>query len=402
MQDQANSDILEIVNGSDGANAAKLTFLYQLATYKVVDKDQLEDNVASTFGDRKAPTESLNDPDLEHSAGKVKEALLGSLEDENLEIDTQRLVHAVQNSCVTVLTSQINYIHPNANMSNVYAIVERMMESLFTTNMMDGDTISSTNTNSVQSLDQYLEKARDVFDSTNFQDIGSDIFDQTMRNAIFAMYKPLICMHFLFEFVPEYEGYIPRNPDLSRKYAAIRRDRSFKPSYQEMQYARLAIYRAVFDLVDALLQHTQEFNSGDQTQIARLSALSLKLTETLGSDFVTKRKNKYPEWQAEVSQNSSDTKRLSIELYQANAQLEKRKANLLVMLQNQRELQKVAARKAWIFWITVIIFVLVVLAMISLLVFKQFFALYAFCTLVVVVPLMYLIVSLVGRSIRKS
>jgi len=370
-----NTDIAGIINGSQGANAAKLTFLYQLASYRTVDEEQLEDTVSNTFSDRTASTDDLQEPDLEHNVEAVKGALFDKLNLDAENIQVTDMISAVLEAGTRVFREQVKHIHSNVNLANVNAIIDTVESTVRNAEIMTADTTT---------IDAYLIKSRDIFDSVEFSGASSAVFDVATKNALFNMLKPWLIFWFLAEF-------IPGTTDRSGK---------FKPNYQDTQYARLAMFRATFDIATELQRYLQDADSTNREDIDKLGAISLKIADTIGTEYVTPRKNKYPEWQQNVASRSSDTKTMSMKLYQVNAQLEKRKANLQAMLQNYRELQKESTRRTWLFRVVMIIYALIVLSMIFLIAFGRYSTLYMLCGVVIVVPVLYFVINLVQKTIR--
>lgn len=376
--DELNSDITEIVNGKDGADAAKLTFLYQLTVYEnTSDKSSLPSRINSSFSDRRSATDILSDVDIQHHADTVKNAILSKLNKDSATLGMSDLLDATYQACKDVIVSQFIAINNGTNATNVTSIVDMASGAMKNAKLMDSSHMSHT-----RALDDYIIDARTVFDSR----VAPTMSDDVLRNALFSMLKPWLCMQYLSEFVPE--------------NGSMNIYSGFKPNYQDMQYARLAAFRAMFDLVDALLQYNQGLDSASQQDLARLTAVAMRLSETLGSEFIARRNKQLPKWQNEVATASKSTKTLSVQLYEINAQLEKRKSNLLVMLQNQRELQKEAARKRWVFWILLLVFVIVTSCLVFLLAFRKYFVLYVLSSLVIVVPLLYFVITLVMRTLR--
>lgn len=378
-----NEDIMNFVNGWKGMDASKQGMLYHLmAFHRARNESELSDRLGEYLDKSDQPIPELdNEGNTEHSVGEVRFAFEAYYRNvilaEKQSVDIEQMLEMTQRACRAVFVQQLEDL--SIGTSNVDDQLDKVIEYF-------SDKVPARNSNGdyITSLDAFLQNMSDRFDEFEFDGPAQAVFDDsTIRTALYRMLQPWFIMRFLAGFN---EG--PWNAS----------GNSFHPNFQESQYARLAMFRIMFDSIN----HVQKYfirTGSNPEDLVYISDLAYRVTDTIGREYVSQRKDKYPEWQNKVSDKSTDTKDKSMRLFQINVQLEKRKENLLAMMHNHRELQNEEKRQRWIFWAMVIAYIIIVIIIMALIVKDQYFILYLFSGALVVVPLMWYIISLVRRTI---
>jgi hypothetical protein len=387
--ERLNADVMNFVNGKEGIDSAQQSGLYDLMAYNRVTNeaewDTMTDFDLPVF--RRIPLSSTDRRSLqeggdENSVGEVRDALEAYYRDrisvDKTPIDVEDLLKMTEAACLAVYKQQLHQLNYSMG-SNLDAQLEqavKVFEDKVPARDDRGDYITS--------ISPFLKKMRDVYDKeVEFSGPAHAVFDDTNRHMLFVMLKPWFVMRFLASFIPGGDWNASGN--------------SFNPNYQESQYAKLAMFRVVFDSLDHIQQYLVRTDSSLE-DMTYLSDLSYRITDTINKEFVTRRKEKFPEWKNQVSDKSQKTKDASMRLFQINAQLERRKQNLLVMMHNHGELQREARRQSWIFWATVAAYIVVVAILIGLIVTSQFTILYGFSGALVLIPTLWYVVNLVRKT----
>lgn len=381
-----------MVKQAGGADASVQAYFYQLASYhrKATTAADMKKRAEAVLSDAGATVDLF--AVQENSVDLVSAAVLDYYDTKMRTPDPvtpQQLLDMVQKAVVNVFKTQLDALTdvPSSD-HTVNAQLTKVFDAYASaTPMLKPGAKEGAAGAYVTSLSAFLGLARTrVFDNLQIDGVTRLTFTSDVLDALFLMMKPWLALRFLASFLPG---------DWNRAGAA------FAPNYQEIQFARLAMFRVVFEGVRHVHTYLQP-QPQSSADVERLSQLLYKLANTLSTDVVSGAEDMYPQWQTDVAAASRDSKQASLDLFQLNAQLQQRKSNLMVMLQNQRELQKERVRQVRWFWVAVAGYVVALGVAIALLVTRQYRALYIVFSILAAAPAAWFVVALLRSALSSS
>lgn len=387
-RETVSPSILAFVEGGEnGADAAKLAYMYQLMSYEHATQEAVMRNEKlSVFEQRTEETAdlSLRENNVNTVADVFREAAQeGGRVNEKSDVGVDDILHLVKTACYRVFLQQLETLghSPNANVrTNLEKVTDAVAQAV-PFRKSSGQPDDDARYAFVTDVDAFVRTVRErVYNAFAFDKVSSVTFNAAVRDALFAMLKPwLVCRH-LASFLPGYE-----RPQLGAA------------SYLDMQYARLALYRVAFDTLAHVRSYKMDAEDGNDDSV--LADLAQKIANTLGTEYVGRHAREMPAIQEQVAAKSQATKEKSLQLYQTNARLEQRRANLVAMLHNQRALEREARMATIEFWIVVAVFIVLFGGMLSMLATRRFMLLYYVAGAVLVALVLWYVIALVWSTL---
>lgn len=137
--------------------------------------------------------------------------------------------------------------------------------------------------------------------------------------------------------------------------------------------------------------------------LPKLEEFAIAVTGAVDELYLLPESRSMPDMQTRVAKLSHETKQQSQTLYQINAELQQRKANLTVMMHNGIHLAAAEKKNVVVFWVIVALYIALTCAVVALIALKYYNLVYLIAVVVILAILLWWLVdSLRGKSVPSS
>lgn len=320
------------------------------------------------------------------------------------------ILELIRVMCSEMCEEQITLLQSSdGRMSNAHKDAMRIMlrgvETKLVTSvpfLVDGEYVTelSVHISESQKLVRSVEQSLVVKGAMETE--GDDV-TVTIQN----MYKPWFTALYLASFLAD-----PENKWSTKGH-------TFFPSYFDSKYAELGLHRIVFDSLVQIRRSYESYlatkfgsmeanpkNDGpyaeERQALSRLDTMTSSMSEIIHRAHIDPKQANTADMFQKVNAISSDTKDMSLHLFQVNERLEKRRSNLVVMANNEHEtIKKRKKQRAW-FWGVVVTYAVYLWIVMFLVYTRSFRLLYIGSGVVVIVMLLWMLVVLIQSMLSNK
>lgn len=332
-----NDNLRELVRtSSDGSVQSGLALL--MCYVPQTDRQEMENEIQRVFAE---PFRDDAEPVLECCKAvmsEVDQTLVQSGKLEKGDLDVPLMLRFVNKSCQRVFKLQFNKLYSEDSFGMSDTMSEHLDDTLKkVVGIIEDEVPFKEGGEYVTSLDRHLELCRDRILGLRLEPV---VTWNDLKPALQNILHPWMFFKYVASFVPG---------DWNAS------GNGFVPSYEDIQFAELALYRMTFDTLVKLRKFSRQLSDMNQ-YTERLEKYAFLVTESITRRYIEPKRAKYPEMYEAVVSKSQDTKENSQMLHKVNEQLEQRKSNLQIHLNNFQEVQRELRHRKLLYWLSVAVY----------------------------------------------